>query len=74
MAHPFTKGQRVRCVRAPERTIPITEGETYAVRRAFRGNQNPREATIPGMENTPGIEVEGLAGHYFTADRFAAAV
>ncbi|MGH6746421.1 hypothetical protein [Novosphingobium sp.] len=70
MSHPFKKGDKVRCVRAPERTIPITEGETYVVLRAFRGNQDPRDEPIPGMEKTPGIEVAGLAGNYFTADRF----
>lgn len=69
--HPFKKGQSIRCVRAKEAGIPISEGETYTVRRTFIGDPDGHERTeIPGMENTPGVELEELPLNYFTADRF----
>lgn len=69
MSRPFAVGQKVRCIRASEAGIPITEGETYTVSRTFRGNQQPHEATVPGMGSTAGVCVEGIGG-FFTADRF----
>lgn len=71
MKHPFTKGQKVRCVRAPEVGIPIHEGYTYTVRRTFVGDPyGARFTEIPGMENTPGVELIEKPGCHFTADRF----
>ncbi|CAH0338384.1 hypothetical protein [Rhizobium sp. CECT 9324] len=69
--HPFKRGQTIRCIRAPEVGIPITEGENYTVKRAFIGDPDGCERTeIPGMENTPGVELVELPENYFTADRF----
>ncbi|MCQ1856328.1 hypothetical protein, partial [Neorhizobium galegae] len=68
--HPFKKGQPVLCIRAPEAGIPITEGETYTVKRTFHGAPDGSEPCIPGMENTPGVELVEKPGNYFTADRF----
>jgi hypothetical protein len=73
MKHPFTKGQRVRCIRGAPSWPPLVEGEEYTVRTTFKGNQSLTEACIPGMENTPGVTVEGSPNNYFTADRFEAA-
>lgn len=67
--HPFKKGQKVTCVRAPEKGIPITEGEKYTVKSTFFGNQYHVDECIPGMEDTPGITVNEADG-WFTADRF----
>lgn len=69
MSHPFKSGQKVRCIRAPEAGIPVTEGETYTVSRTFCGNPVSGEECIPGMEKTPGITVTEADG-FFTADRF----
>lgn len=70
MSHPFQKGQRIRCIRAPEAGIPIVEGFFYTVKRAFRGSPDRSEPCIPGMEKTPGVELAERPGNYFTADRF----
>lgn len=73
MAHPFKKNQTIRCVRAPEFGIPIVEGQTYTVKRAFVGPPNASgDDPIPGMEKTPGVELVELPDNFFTADRFVA--
>lgn len=69
MSHPLNKGQYVRCIRAPEIGIPISEGSTYQIASTFFGNPDTREACTKGMEHTPGVSLEGVDG-YYTADRF----
>jgi len=69
MKHPFKRGDRVRCIKASEISIPIKEGQEYTVLKTFRGNQNPDDDDIEEMANTPGICVQEVPG-WFTADRF----
>lgn len=59
----------IRCIDAKEPGIPLIEGRTYTVESEFIGAQSKAEATIPGMENTPGYTLSEVPG-YFRADRF----
>lgn len=62
----MNKGDKVKCI-SP--VWELVKGDTYTVRRTFVGNQGTNEATRPGTENEPGVELEEVGGYFFQ-DRF----
>lgn len=61
------KGDTVRCIEA---VGPLALDQRYTVKRTFIGNQRKDEATVPGMEKTPGVELVELPHNYFVRTRF----
>lgn len=81
MSHPFTKGQRVRCIRGAlpkrENGVPtgyVETGMEVIIKRTFVGPPawGSGDGPLPGVDKTPGVELEEFPGDAYTADRFEA--
>ena len=72
LKHPFVKGQRVRCVRGTGCEGHAQEGEEYTIKQTFVGSPwwGAGDGPLPGMDKTPGVELEEHPGDAYTADRF----
>lgn len=66
------RGDKVRCIDAKERGIPLQEGEVYTVKRpvsAKEVEERTGEAIIIERAHIPGVTLEEVPG-YFMQTRF----